>query len=102
MKWKTSALESGEDRTKHKIQASGVLNNHESSQGAYQFRIPANPIMTADGSRPLRMVDCMCGSNCPVASACAWIGWAIFTAELLGTPYHPGCNLLETEKRKQT
>ena len=66
-----------------------------------KFFLPANPIMVADGSRPLRMVDCMCGSNCPVASACASIGWAVFTAELDGTPFHEPRDLLQAATRRE-
>ena len=67
-----------------------------------KFVVPTVPIMLADDSRQLRMVDCMCGSNCPVASACAWIGWSVYTADLLGTPFHPACDLLDVAKRKET
>lgn len=48
----------------------------------------------------LRMVDCMCGINSPVASACVWFGWCVFTADIEGTPFNSSLDLLNLEHRK--
>ena len=47
------------------------------------------------------MVDCMCGSNAPVATACAWIGWFVFTAELDGTAFNEPLDLLTPANRSR-
>ena len=44
----------------------------------------------------------MCGSICLVAMACAWLGWAVSTSELDGTPFHPPCDLLDPARRRDT
>ena len=51
-----------QDATKKAVQPC-VPGGHTHSKDGMKFVAPAEPIMLADKSRPLRMVDCMCGSN---------------------------------------
>ena len=99
IKWEAPTLRP--DATQKAVQAC-VPGGQSHSTDGMRFVAPAGPIMLADKSRPPRMVDCMCGSNCPVTFACAWIGSAVFTVDLPCAPFHAACDLLDFAKRKET
>jgi hypothetical protein len=77
-----------------------VTTGQAPTAGRFSYHAPVRPILKADGVTGLRMVDCMCGRNAPVASACSWFGWHVFTGDLEGTPFNSSLDLLNLSHRK--